>query len=49
MRTKEGYVEDITFDIIAIGTHIVILGMPWLCLYNPKIDWTRGIITISQY
>ena len=48
MRTTEGHVEDITFDIVAMGTHMVILGMPWLRLHNPKIDWTRGVITMSQ-
>jgi hypothetical protein len=48
MKTKEGHVEDITLDIVAIGTHMVILGMPWLRLYNPKIDWTEGTITMSQ-
>jgi hypothetical protein len=47
MKTKEEYVEDITFDIVAMGTHMVILGMPWLRLHNPKIDWTRGTITMS--
>ena len=47
MRTKEGYIKDITFDIITIGTHIVILGIPWLYLYNPKIDQIKEIITIN--
>jgi hypothetical protein len=49
MRIIEGYTKDITFDIITIRTYIVILSMPWLYLYNPKINWTRGIITINQY
>jgi hypothetical protein len=49
MRIKEGYIKDIAFDIVTIGTYIVILGMPWLRLYNLRIDWTRGTITISQY
>lgn len=48
MRTQEGHVEDIVFDVVAMGTHMAILGMPWLRLHNPKIDWTRGTITMSQ-
>jgi hypothetical protein len=30
MKVLEGYTEDIQFDIITLGTYMVILGMPWL-------------------
>lgn len=44
----EGYSEKIRFDLVAIGTHTVILGMPWLRLHNPQIDWQKERITMSQ-
>jgi hypothetical protein len=30
--------KKLTFDIIQMATHNVILGMPWLELHNPTID-----------
>jgi hypothetical protein len=47
MKIIEEYTKDIIFNIITIGIYIVILSILWLYLYNPKIDWTRGNITIS--
>jgi hypothetical protein len=35
IRTTRGYTKDITFDVVTIGYHAVILGMPWLKLHNP--------------
>jgi hypothetical protein len=35
IKILRGYTEDIQFDIVAIGVHSVILGIPWLQLYNP--------------
>jgi hypothetical protein len=31
--------EDIRLQCITIGNAPVILGLPWLKLYNPTIDW----------
>ena len=28
IRMLRGYIEEIRFDLVVIGTHIVILGMP---------------------
>jgi hypothetical protein len=47
MKILRGYTEDIQFDIVAIGVHSVILGIPWLQLYNPQIDWRRECIIID--
>ena len=33
--------EQITFDVAPIGTHAVILGLPWLQFHNPMIDWEK--------
>ena len=36
--------ETITFDIVTMAGHDVVLGMPWLKKHNPNIDWeTRGM------
>ena len=26
----------------------MILGLPWLCLYNSQIDWNKGTISIDE-
>jgi hypothetical protein len=32
------------FYITSLGRDRMILGYPWLCEYNPKIDWKEGKI-----
>ena len=49
MIILKGYIEEIVFDLVAMRTHAVIFGMPWLCLYNPYINWRASEIIISQY
>lgn len=48
MTILRGHTEDIQFDVVAMGAHSVILGMPWLRLHNPQIDWKRERIVMSQ-
>jgi RNase H-like domain found in reverse transcriptase/Reverse transcriptase (RNA-dependent DNA polymerase)/Integrase zinc binding domain/Chromo (CHRromatin Organisation MOdifier) domain/Retrotransposon gag protein len=37
--------EWIKFDVTYLGTHEVVLGMPWLVTHNPRIDWrTKELI-----
>ena len=48
MTMLRGHTEDIQFDIVAMGAHTVILGMPWLRLHNPQIDWWEERITMNQ-
>jgi hypothetical protein len=38
IRIIRGYTKDITFNVVTIGYYAVILGIPWLKLYNPQID-----------
>ena len=40
--------EEITFDVVGMATHHVILGMPWLKKHNPVIDWTKGVLRFEQ-
>ncbi|MBN6743054.1 hypothetical protein JKG47_21715 [Acidithiobacillus sp. MC6.1] len=48
MEMLRGHVEEIQFDLVAMGTHAVILGMPWLRFHNPQIDWWKERITMNQ-
>jgi RNase H-like domain found in reverse transcriptase/Reverse transcriptase (RNA-dependent DNA polymerase)/Integrase zinc binding domain/Chromo (CHRromatin Organisation MOdifier) domain len=48
MKVLGGHTEKIMFDLVRMETHKLILGMPWLRLHNPQIDWVRGRITINQ-
>jgi hypothetical protein len=34
--------DTMVFDITEIGDQAVILGLPWLQKYNPRIDWVTG-------
>jgi len=31
--------EQITFDIVRMATHNIVLGRPWLVKHNPRINW----------
>ncbi len=33
-----------TFDVMAIKSHDLILGFPWLQENNPDIDWEQGLL-----
>ena len=48
MTVARGHTEDIQLDVVTMGTHMIILGMPWLRKHNPQIDWIRERITMSQ-
>ena len=36
------------FFLSDLGNHQVILGYPWFAAVQPKVDWKRGWIDISQ-
>jgi hypothetical protein len=40
--------NQITFDIIDMGTHPIILGYPWLRENNPHIDWANGQVSCTE-
>ena len=48
MKMLKGHTEEIQFDLVAMGNHVVILGMPWLKTHNPQIDWWNERITLNQ-
>lgn len=44
----DGHKEQISFDITDTGTDEIILGIPWLRIHNPTIDWTNGIMKFKR-
>ena len=44
----EGHVERIRVDVYKLGRTKVILGMPWLAVHNPEIDWEKGEVKITR-
>ena len=38
----KGHVERTRMDVCNLGKMEVILGMPWLAVHNPEIDWEKG-------
>jgi len=44
---KGDHSETITFDVVPLGKHAIILGMPWLKVHNPNLDWTMCKVTFN--
>jgi len=44
----EGHVERIRVDVCKLGRIKVILGMPWLAVHNPEIDWEKGEVKMMR-
>jgi len=42
----KGHVERARIDVCNLGKTEVILGMPWLAVHNPEIDWEKGKVKI---
>ena len=40
--------ESANLMVLSLGKQQVILGMPWLHKWNPKLDWTSNTISISK-
>ena len=48
MTTPSGHKEEIVLDLVPMGSHHVILGIPWFEKHNPRIDWGRRVIELSN-
>ena len=46
--TIKGRLVEISFNILPLGQDEVILEMPWLQEYNPKINWVIGQVDIKN-
>ena len=40
--------ENTDLMVLSLGQQQVILGMPWLCKWNPRIDWLSNTISIPM-
>ena len=43
-----GHTEQLDFDLIDTPLFGAILGVPWLQLHNPVIDWQKGSVTLNS-
>jgi hypothetical protein len=44
----DGHEELIQLDVVPLGHHLIILGMPWLRKHNPRIDWYEKEMFLDQ-
>ena len=40
--------ETLTFDVIRMANHDIVLGMPWLRKHNPTVDWGQRTIKFKR-
>jgi len=45
----KGHIEKVRIDVYNLGKTEVILGMPWLAVHNPEIDWEKGKVKMTRY
>ena len=48
MMSKGSHQETLTLDVVPLGRHMIILGMPWLEVHNPSMDWKTHKITFNS-
>ena len=44
----KGHIERMRIDMCDLGKTNVILGIPWLQVYNPEINWETGEVKITR-
>ena len=44
----KGHIERMRIDVCDLGKTNVILGMPWLQVHNPEINWEIGKVKIMR-
>jgi len=42
------HIERVKIDVYNLGKMEMILGMPWLAVYNPEIDWEKGEVKMMR-
>ena len=43
-----GHIERVRMDVCELGKTEVILGMPWLTVHNPEINWETGEVRMTR-
>lgn len=46
--TIGNHVETVLFNIVDLGNHLILLGMSWLRIHNPSIDWKSEHVSLSS-
>jgi len=44
----KGHVERMRMDVCNLGKTEIILGIPWLAVHNPKINWETGEVKMMR-
>ena len=44
----KGHMERMRIDVCNLGKTEVILGMPWLAVHNPEINWETGEVKMTR-
>ena len=44
----KGHIEKVRMDVYNLGKTEVILGMLWLAVHNPEIDWEKGKVKMIR-
>jgi hypothetical protein len=47
MTTTSGHAEEITFNIVRTA-HPIVLGILWLNVHNPSIDWKKQFVDLAK-
>jgi len=46
--TIQRHYKEMSFDVIGMATHYIILGMPWLEKHNLAINWRRKVLKFKR-
>ena len=46
--TLQQHHEELTLDIVRMASHDIVLGMPWLKMHNPNVDWETRVLTFER-
>jgi len=44
----KGHIERVRIDVCSLEKMEVILGIPWLAVHNPEIDWKKEEVKITR-
>ena len=45
---KGNHSEYIIFDVVPLGKHAIIIGMPWLQVHNLRMDWEKRKVSFKS-
>ena len=46
--SKGNHLEYITFDVVPLRKHAIIIGMPWLQVHNLCMDWEKRKVSFKS-